>query len=593
MKTISLFIISSLMVSQAVAQLSISGRVLELSSGRKPVEGVNLSIMHVYEGVVPSDAGGNFEMIIQDPSQLSSVRMGAFKEGWKLIKAPEVRWLAAGETSSAKVTVIVAREEAIEKQKKEISTVLQGYIEDGYTQKNKTLPQGTSKTSPLKDPGKQRQYLQQQSAALTDRITYLNLDDLTAREKQALTLLKSGKLAESIRVMEDPKSAKEDAAFQQRNAALLAAAWLLSYDFDKAGAYYLKAARADSSDAGYVLNLAAFLKDQGQTDEAVAWYRTALDTRTSLAVSGEIYQELGHLYTLKKDYNTAADAYLQAAMAFQQVGMRTSKLETNEPFAASNFGSMALSMTKAIAAYDLAIATYEHLAAADPQKYSSDLCEVILTCLSLHHMDYSETRKDTIAALIKRAKEVIALNPSAERSAEQAATLKQQEDFFDSIPVFEKIYALMAEFASATAAAEKVRITRNFITEYTTLVQHGYPNMTVELGNQWGNLAWYLLFEKRFSEAEKAARESLKPTTFARTEGYDGQMAWVNTNLALSLLLQGRYKDAEKVYVQFKDEVYKDTGDRFKTPFLADLDDLEAAGITHPDMAKVRALLKK
>jgi hypothetical protein len=55
------------------------------------------------------------------------------------------------------------------------------------------------------------------------------------------------------------------------------------------------------------------------------------------------------------------------------------------------------------------------------------------------------------------------------------------------------------------------------------------------------------------------------------------------------------YGDAEKEYLKWKDKPWTED-DRFQTfrdAFLLDIADLEKKGITHPDFAKVKELLKK
>ena len=56
-------------------------------------------------------------------------------------------------------------------------------------------------------------------------------------------------------------------------------------------------------------------------------------------------------------------------------------------------------------------------------------------------------------------------------------------------------------------------------------------------------------------------------------------------------LFQGKYAEAEKIYITLKDKPYNKA--TYRETFLADLNELEKAGITHPDIAKIRALLKK
>ncbi len=93
-----------------------------------------------------------------------------------------------------------------------------------------------------------------------------------------------------------------------------------------------------------------------------------------------------------------------------------------------------------------------------------------------------------------------------------------------------------------------------------------------------GDLSYELLFINQFEEAEKDARFVLKNAP---------QEHWVATNLAAALLLQGKYKEAETVYCQYKDEKNKE--------MLEDLKSLEEAGIItdkhKKEVDKIRKML--
>jgi hypothetical protein len=67
---------------------------------------------------------------------------------------------------------------------------------------------------------------------------------------------------------------------------------------------------------------------------------------------------------------------------------------------------------------------------------------------------------------------------------------------------------------------------------------------------------------------------------------------WVYTNLALALLFQGKYKEAEALYKRFKGKPYDEERSRTEV-FLKDLDDKESEGIRHQDMDKARKFLRK
>lgn len=101
------------------------------------------------------------------------------------------------------------------------------------------------------------------------------------------------------------------------------------------------------------------------------------------------------------------------------------------------------------------------------------------------------------------------------------------------------------------------------------------------IASNYGTLAWYQLLDKQFTAAERSARAGLEK---------DPDEEWINTNLALALLYQGKWEEALPVYKRLKDKPY-DKG-TYRDTFLEDLNLLEKEGITHPDVMKARELLK-
>jgi len=100
--------------------------------------------------------------------------------------------------------------------------------------------------------------------------------------------------------------------------------------------------------------------------------------------------------------------------------------------------------------------------------------------------------------------------------------------------------------------------------------------------NSYGGLSWNLLFDEKFVEANEAAQMGLK---------LDSTAKWINTNLAHSLLFQGRYEDAKSIYETWKNKEGQ-RGKKYKDLYLEDFDELEKAGITCKDIEKIRQLLK-
>ena len=94
------------------------------------------------------------------------------------------------------------------------------------------------------------------------------------------------------------------------------------------------------------------------------------------------------------------------------------------------------------------------------------------------------------------------------------------------------------------------------------------------------NLSFLFLAQGNFEEAERYAREGSK---------YDSTHHTIYTNLAASLLLQGRYAEAEEIYLRYKEELKED--------FLSDFEDFYQRGIIPPewedDVERIKKLLSK
>ncbi len=198
--------------------------------------------------------------------------------------------------------------------------------------------------------------------------------------------------------------------------------------------------------------------------------------------------------------------------------------------------------------------------------------------------------------------------------AAEEALLSCSEDFSPLIPQMKaEIKKVIALFENATletlqieqrimeAAQIELQIEKETDLEVKTQkyeevikilsdIQNDYPNyppLNSQLANACGELAALYIHSKKFEEAEQIAQKGLK---------VDPSQNWINANLALGLLFQGKFKLAKAIYLELKDQEVKMEGVEnltFKQAFLRDLDDLEAAGTIHPDVKKIRKLLQK
>ena len=115
-----------------------------------------------------------------------------------------------------------------------------------------------------------------------------------------------------------------------------------------------------------------------------------------------------------------------------------------------------------------------------------------------------------------------------------------------------------------------------------------YENLTEEglryyANNKWRvlvNLSFVSIFNYRFTDAEKYSSEAVK---------MDSTKIFAYTNLASSLLMQGKYEEAEKIYRQYKIEL--------KDGFLSDFAEFERLGIIpeerEKDVERIKAMLNE
>lgn len=107
-----------------------------------------------------------------------------------------------------------------------------------------------------------------------------------------------------------------------------------------------------------------------------------------------------------------------------------------------------------------------------------------------------------------------------------------------------------------------------------------HPDISALRVDMYGNLSYHLLFERRFADAAKSAQAGLQ---------LDPVATWIESNLAHAYLLSGSYGPAMDIYRRYKGQwINKKT---WKAVIIDDFDELVRRGISHPDMARVRAVL--
>lgn len=95
-------------------------------------------------------------------------------------------------------------------------------------------------------------------------------------------------------------------------------------------------------------------------------------------------------------------------------------------------------------------------------------------------------------------------------------------------------------------------------------------------------LSRFALFAQQPQAAIEAAQKGLERFP---------EFQYLNTYLALGYVMNDQWSEAEKIYNEWKGKSFSSNTGLSNDAFLNNIAELEAAGITHPDFAKVRALL--
>ena len=214
--------------------------------------------------------------------------------------------------------------------------------------------------------------------------------------------------------------------------------------------------------------------------------------------------------------------------------------------------------------YLSALKIYQRLTAANPQVYEPDLAmtQYNLGCLYSDTQRYEDSEKMYLSAMEIRRRLAVA-NPQV-YEPDLADTQYNLGCLYYNIQRYEDSEEM---YLSALEVYQRL----------TAVNPQVYEPYLVRACN---NLSFLFLAQGNFEEAERYAREGSK---------YDFTHHTIYTNLAASLLLQGRYAEAEEIYLRYKEELKED--------FLSDFEDFYRRGIIPPeredDVERIKKLLSK
>ena len=329
--------------------------------------------------------------------------------------------------------------------------------------------------------------------------------------------------------------------------------------------------------AGTQNNLGVLYNNTQRYKESEKMYLSALKICQRLtAANPQVYEpdlamtqnNLGLLYSDIRRYEESEEMHLSAVEIYQRLTIVNPQVyEPDLAMAQSNLGTLYKDTRRYEDSEKLCLSAMEirrRLAAANPQVYEPDLAmtQYNLGCLYSDTQRYEDSEKMYLSAMEIRRRLAVA-NPQV-YEPDLADTQYNLGCLYYNIQRYEDSEEM---YLSALEVYQRL----------TAVNPQVYGPYLVRGGN---NLSFLFLAQGNFEEAERYAREGSK---------YDFTHHAIYTNLAASLLLQGRYAEAEEIYLRYKEELKED--------FLSDFEDFYRRGIIPPeredDVERIKKLLSK
>ncbi|WP_419501549.1 tetratricopeptide repeat protein [Barnesiella intestinihominis] len=324
-------------------------------------------------------------------------------------------------------------------------------------------------------------------------------------------------------------------------------------------------------------NLGLLCSDTQRYEDSEEMYLSAVEIYQRLSVvNPQVYEpglattqnNLGLLYSDIRRYEDSEEMHLSAVEIYQRLTIVNPQVyEPDLAMAQSNLGTLYKDTRRYEDSEKLCLSAMEirrRLAAANPQVYEPDLAmtQYNLGCLYSDTQRYEDSEKMYLSAMEIRRRLAVA-NPQV-YEPDLADTQYNLGCLYYNIQRYEDSEEM---YLSALEVYQRL----------TAVNPQVYEPYLVRACN---NLSFLFLAQGNFEEAERYAREGSK---------YDFTHHTIYTNLAASLLLQGRYAEAEEIYLRYKEELKED--------FLSDFEDFYRRGIIPPeredDVERIKKLLSK
>ncbi|MEM7369751.1 MAG: tetratricopeptide repeat protein [Bacteroidota bacterium] len=310
-----------------------------------------------------------------------------------------------------------------------------------------------------------------------------------------------------------------------------------------------------------LLNIASTLIDLDRYQESIQASEEAIEIRRNLAKNnprrfnpylGNSLLNYGIALNKLRKFPEAEEVFKEAMMVFESL------VEGNQSRYYQNLAGTNISM--AIMYYDWFV-----------RKGEDQLIELGLSCLA---QGDSYLEKCSENAFVQHIRDIYFKLEADYKKAD-----------LREIKLIQPVHSLTDSIDEAESIALKIPIQKRKINLYENayISYPQAPNIPDLLAKSLDSLSCWQLFNNDYKEAELTARKCIN-----LQRDYPSIHRW----LAPSLLLQGKKKQATKLYHEWSDQPWPgEEANTFKEVFLSDLEKLRTIGINHPDLSHIRELL--
>ena len=399
------------------------------------------------------------------------------------------------------------------------------------------------------------------------------LEDMKLEEKLLKTL---DKKHESERIVAEATEAIENSLLTLNKLRTYVDVYKNNGNWDKvAETLKLLADKLNTYDD--VFAYAKFCHEQNDFKEAEDYYKKAfgiLDKRTDKDSNDFLNQRtillnnLANLYSATQRFTESEKMYKEALEIRRR--LEKDNPQAYEPNLALTLHGLAFlysatqRFTESEAMYKEALKINRRLAKENPKAYEKDVVNTLNGLASLYSAiqrltESEEMYKEALEISRRLAKD----NPKA---YEQYVAMT--------------LNGLAIQYSHTQRLTESEEMYKEALEICRRLAKDNPKAYEPDVALTLGNMSFNAIFRQQYAEAEQLAREGL---------AVDSTQHFIYSNLAASLLLQGKYTEAEPIYRQYKDEL--------KESFLDDFKQFAEAGVIpkerEEDVERIKRMLEE